>query len=144
MYVYVYVRIDHSSPFPPPSSPYILHLLQSPPPIPSPTLLPFHPSYPILPPLLSLPSSPPLPPVLRRGLAPLAHQLCRSGCPVSHRRQLWCLAMGVDLTDTQVTLTPSHPHKVTFLHLTTDSTIFTLRGSRHPYLNTPFFLTNLL
>ena len=36
------------------------------------------------------------PPVLQKGLYPLARQLCKTGCLVAHRRTLWCAAMGVD------------------------------------------------
>ena len=36
------------------------------------------------------------PPVLQKGLCPLARQLCKTGCLVGHRRALWCAAMGVD------------------------------------------------
>ena len=41
-------------------------------------------------------------PVLKVGLCPLARQLCKSGCPVGNRRQLWSLALSVDTEDPQV------------------------------------------
>eukprot|EP00731_Ephydatia_muelleri_P000154 Em0001g154a len=39
--------------------------------------------------------------VVKLGLAPLARQLCKSGCPVSLRRHLWSIALGVDPNDSQ-------------------------------------------
>ena len=42
--------------------------------------------------------------VLKSGLCPLARQLCKSGCPVALRRELWCRALAVDPTLPQVKL----------------------------------------
>ena len=42
--------------------------------------------------------------VLKTGLCPLAQQLCKSGCPVALRRELWCRALAVDPTLPEVKL----------------------------------------
>ena len=36
--------------------------------------------------------------MLKTGLCALARQFCKSGCPVAHRRELWCRALAVDPT----------------------------------------------
>ena len=40
--------------------------------------------------------------VLKMGLHPLARQVCKTGCPISQRRQLWCDALGVDVVNQEV------------------------------------------
>ena len=40
--------------------------------------------------------------VLELGLSPLAREMCKRGCPVTGRRELWSLAVGLDPTQEQV------------------------------------------
>ena len=42
--------------------------------------------------------------VLKNGLCPLARQLCKGGCPVGLRRELWSKALAVDTTNQEVSL----------------------------------------
>jgi len=41
-------------------------------------------------------------PVVKMGLWSLSRELCKTGCPVGQRRELWSHALGVDLTTPHV------------------------------------------
>ena len=37
-----------------------------------------------------------------KGLWSLAKELCKIGCPVGHRRELWCRTLALDTTEPEV------------------------------------------
>ena len=43
-----------------------------------------------------------LPSVLKNGLCPLARQLCKGGCPIGLRRELWSKALAIETNNQEV------------------------------------------
>ena len=40
--------------------------------------------------------------VMKNGLWSLAKELCKTGCVIGHRRELWCRTLAVDISEPEV------------------------------------------